>query len=413
MTRSTPLRELHESAGVLLTPYGPAEAGIGMVESFGSVESEYAAVRKGSVVLDEPQRGVIEVRGGDAVDFLNRMLTQDLRKLGEFSASRAFWLNRKGRIDADILVVRLPDRVLLELDAHAVDRTMESLSGYLFAEDCELEDATERVHRLSLHGPRSRELLARVSEPVGGPAIESLELDSCCVVKIGGADVVVVRQDVAGELGLLLLIRADQAVDVYQQIAWIHEPVDVRTPVEDRPVNERKLARRIGWHAFNVARIEAGCPLYNLDFGPDSLPGETGVLRDRVSFTKGCYLGQEIVARMDALGHPKQIVRALDVETSGEAAALAGGAAAALGRLPTTGSAVVGADGPDDKAVGAVTSATLSPMLGGRPIALAMLKWSHANAGTKLRVQTVDPASGREGWVNATVREKLRFWPAD
>src|SRR6185436_21150893 len=66
------------------------------------------------------------------------------------------------------------------------------------------------------------------------------------------------------------------------------------------------LARRIGWHAYNIARLEAGWPIFNIDFGPDSLPHETGVLNDRVSFKKGCYLGQEVVARMQSLGHPKQ-----------------------------------------------------------------------------------------------------------
>lgn len=408
MTRSTPLRGVHESAGVLLSAYGPAEAGIGVVESFGSVESEYASIRKAAGVLDEPQRGLIEARGADAVDFLNRMLTQDLKGLGSYSCRRAFWLNRKGRIDADIVAIGLPGRVLLELDAHAVGRTLESLNGYLFAEDCTLEDATERLHRLSVHGPRSRELMARVSEPSDGPSIESLEAGGCCLVRIAGHEVVVCRQDITGEMGFGLIVPTVGVEAVYREIAWIHDPIDDRTPAADRPINERRLAKRIGWHAFNVARIESGHPMYYLDFGPDSLPGETGVLRDRVSFTKGCYLGQEIVARMDALGHPKQIVRGLDLELP------SGSDVASLAGLPVTGSAAVPADDSEDKPVGAATSVTLSPMLGGRPIALAMLKWSHAAPGTNLRLQCINPTSGQhEGWINAKVREHLRFWPTE
>src|SRR5439155_17574914 len=118
-------------------------------------------------------------------------------------------------------------------------------------------------------------------------------------------------------------------------------------------------ARRIGWHAYNIARIEAGWPIFNIDFGPDSLPHETGVLEDRVSFKKGCYLGQEVVARMQSLGHPKQRLvglKAKEWTTSGGEEG-----------VPEEGTRVYAQargqeGGQPPEVVGAVTSSAASPM---------------------------------------------------
>ncbi|MCC7406605.1 MAG: aminomethyltransferase family protein, partial [Phycisphaeraceae bacterium] len=128
------------------------------------------------------------------------------------------------------------------------------------------------------------------------------------------------------------------------------------------------LGRGIGWMAYNTARIEAGSPLFHVDFGPDSLPHETAILSQAVSFTKGCYLGQEIVARMQSLGHPKRLLVGLRLPDD---------------RLPIAGSQVLTADG---QVVGAVTSSTLSPLLGQTAIALAVVKWGRHEPGTTLRV---------------------------
>jgi folate-binding protein YgfZ len=153
------------------------------------------------------------------------------------------------------------------------------------------------------------------------------------------------------------------------------------------------LARRIGWHALNMARIEAGTSLYLVDFGPDSLPHETGIetLADRVSFKKGCYLGQEVVARMNALGHPKQRLVGLRIE-------------APEGVQAITGTQLLAADDPSAPVVGAVTSSCLSPMLGQAHIAFAMVKWAQAQEGAKVWAQCEDKR------VPATVRESLIFW---
>ena len=130
-----------------------------------------------------------------------------------------------------------------------------------------------------------------------------------------------------------------------------------------------------------------------MDFGSDSLPHESGILADRVSFRKGCYPGQEVVARMESLGKPKQRLVALRI---------------AEDALPTAGSPVFerGPDGEPANPVGTVTSSTLSPMLGAASVAFAMVKTAHSEPGTVLLV----PAEG--GRATATVQPALRFLPA-
>ncbi len=239
-------------------------------------------------------------------------------------------------------------------------------------------------------------------------------------VVIDGANGVVYRRDVTGSLGLHLLLPSEAAGGVFARMA---EAVGGLVPDVDKARSEFRVpsselkdtesskfqvpgskseavvpltwnmehgtwnspavrGRGIGWVAFNTARIEAGTPLYHIDFGPDSLPGETGLLEDAVSFTKGCYLGQEIVARMKHLGHPKKIIVGLKCEDD---------------RLPIAGSQIHEADAPGGTIIGGITSSTLPPLLGGSAIALASMKWAKHHVGTIVST----PAEG--AFVKATV----------
>src|SRR5262245_1256909 len=112
MPRVSPIQALHERAQAVLMPYGHDERdpGIPLVATYGELELEYAAIRKHAALYDQPHRAVIEVTGPDRIDFLNRMITQELKGLSQGEVRRAFWLNRKGRIDADLRVIELGDR---------------------------------------------------------------------------------------------------------------------------------------------------------------------------------------------------------------------------------------------------------------------------------------------------------------
>jgi folate-binding protein YgfZ len=406
LARRTPLFELHAQGDALLSSYGNSPSGdpvAALVEAFDPVEIEYASIRSHAAIFDQPHRATLAVTGPDRLEFLNRMVTQELKGFEAFSACGSFWLNRKGRIDGDLRLLNLPDRVLIDVDVHAVERTLTGLSSFIIIEDCRVEDQSERWHRMSMHGPAAAALAARCSVPIAGNAVAEIRPGQASIVRIGGeggAEVVVDRRDICGEIGLEMLVPVERAAEAYEAIST---PWSARQGRQVTPSGE--LARRIGWHALNIARIENGTALYLADFGPDSLPHETGqaTLHDRVSFKKGCYLGQEVVARMNALGHPKQRLVGLRIEApTGEAKPMAMG----LPDLPqaVTGTAVVASDEPTAAVVGAVTSSCFAPMLGQTHIAFAMVKWSHAQEGTKVWVQLDNRR------LAATVRESLAFW---
>ncbi len=435
MSRQSPLLALHQHAHAIFADYGdaaspstsptpptaaaiaaptdaaqppaPSPPQILVVQTYAQLELEYASIRKAAALLDMPYRATLLVRGADRLAFLNRMLTQELKNARPGDARRAFWLNRKGRIDADLRVIVREDDIVLDVDVHAAERTRATLSAYVITEDVQIEDQAEQWHRLSLHGPSSLIALSRIATIADQPAGPPLALmpDHAVTVQIAGVDVLVDRLDSTGEIGLELLVPASSVLSVYHALLTLaHEPASAQR------VNAPPLVRPIGFAAWNIARLEAGTPVYYLDFGPDSLPGESGVLNDRVSFTKGCYLGQEIVARMNALGHPKQRVVAVrltdpstEIDPASESLSREAGAEAReipMARFPSTGSPIyldagtsTDASTPTPPAstaalapVGAITSSTLAPLLSRSPIALAMIAWKASQPGTKLRV---------------------------
>jgi folate-binding protein YgfZ len=400
VARVSPILPLHQQANDLLIEYGPPGTCVPVVATYGELELEYAALRKHSILLDLPQRAVIEVTGADRLDFLNRMITQELKGMPLNSLRRSFWLNRRGRIDADLRVINLPDRVLLETDIHAAARTIQGLGAFVITEDVAIRDLTDATHRLAIHGPTAVSLVRTVL------GIENLERGAAACHSFNDAHTIVFREDTTGEHGYEISVPTEHAARLYQRLIEVgHDPSQGAGALREGPASTAHAfrLRPAGWHAYNIARIEAGTPLYNIDFGENSLPAETGVLDDRVSFKKGCYLGQEVVARMHSRGHSKQVLVGVkfDVMTSPDDFALQPAERAAL--FPVS-------DGtPALDPVGAITSSTISPMLGSAAIAFAQVKQSHQAAGTKLAARV----SGQS--VIGEVRPTLTFWkrPAD
>jgi len=359
MTRQSPLRKLHLQAEASFRRCPPGDGeGVEVVDSFGDTEGEYASLHSGCILLDRPDRGVIRITGGDRLDFLNRMLTQELKGLTPFHVRRSLWLNRKGRIDADLRLIALEDAILLDLDATAVPRAMQTLDAYIIAEDVTLEDETDRSHRLSLHGPAALELLRSVSDHVAGAPTADFPEGAAAVVRIAGCDVIADRHDFTGEPGVELLIPVEHAGAVHRQL------------LEQRSADNG--VRPAGWRTLDAARLEANRPQYLIDFGPDDLPHESGVLRDRVSFTKGCYLGQEIVARMQSLGRPKKTMVRLRFE------------GVDVNDLPSPGDRVGPAATLDADPTATITTAAPSPKHGGAILCFAQLRTDHAAPGTKV-----------------------------
>jgi len=368
------------AAQVEWLPYGPEEAdgqpSCAIVGTYGAVELEYAAIRRGAALLDATHRGTIRITGRDRIEFLNRMVTQELKGIGPGECRQSFWLNRKGRIAADLLIAELESGMWIDLDIHQARSTTDSLGEFLFSEDALIRDESAAIHRLSLHGPRAFVVLARAANRTEMTPLAPMQ---CGTIIVAGVEVVIARQDSTGEIGLELFMPRSGVEAVWEALCGLADGVG------------RALVRPIGWHAFNIARIEAGTPLFNVDFDTSCLPHETGVLRERVSFKKGCYLGQEVVARMESLGRPKQILVGLRITGTG---------------IPVAGQNVHEREGEAIGApVGTVTSSTASPMLGAASIALAMIRSAHAAIGNELLVTI-------EGERVPVVVAPLRFWPA-
>jgi len=356
-----------------------------IVAGYGLLELEYAAFRRGAAVMDMAHRGTIAVRGADRVDFLNRMVTQELKDIAAGDVRAGFWLNRKGRIVADLLFVHVPDAdgtpplTLVDVDIHDAALVVSTLHSFLFAEDVQITDESALWGRLAVHGPEGGALLSNAG--VDDVALEALNQDARCVRStIAGVAAVFARRDQCGSPGVEIFLPREAAGRAWDALVSQHDVQEIG----------RRRARPAGWHAYNIARIEAGTPLHHVDFGPDNLPHESGILHARTSFKKGCYPGQEVVARMESLGKPKQRLVALRMTEDA---------------LPTAGSPVFerGADGEPGNPVGAVTSSTLAPMLGAASVAFAMVRTAHSEPGAVLLV----PAEG--GRATATVQPGLRF----
>ncbi|MEM8836143.1 MAG: glycine cleavage T C-terminal barrel domain-containing protein [Planctomycetota bacterium] len=395
MAHDSPINTVHEQAEASFLMYGPAESGIAVVETFGEIEAEYAAVRRGCALLDTPHRSLIEVTGDERIEFLNRMLTQELAHLRPFAATDTFWLNRKGRIDADLRLVHFEERTLLTCDALVAAAAVESLESFVFAEDIAFTNHADRAHVLALHGTTAPVLLAKLAAHTAGPPIADLGQGQACTATIAGHEVIIDRADLCAAPGFTItVLSVEHARVVYEHLVEVgSDPEDGQGLKSGHPYR----LRQAGWHAFNTARLEGGTPIFNLDFGPDSLPAETGLIDQRVSFTKGCYLGQEVVARMHALGHPKQTLVALKTKSiDGEHPPEA--------EQPQTGQPIYKADDAEQaKPIGAITSSTRSPMLGDTSIAFAQVKWGSHEPGTDLIVRT------DAGLAVATVQPDLAF----
>ena len=328
-----------------------------IVLDYGELEAEYAAIRRGTGLFDRVDRVVVEVRGGDAIDLVDRLVTNAIAKSSSAVVS-AFLLERTGRIAADLRVVRLGDRLLLDVDRTDAAAVANAIERVVFTEDCAVEDVSAARHRLDVLGPEAPATIEHlVGRGIGaGEAIDAT---------IDGVPVTAFSLDAGrgGDLdvpGVGLVVSASEVETVWEAI--IGKPAPGRRPV-----------RAIGWNAFNIARIEAGTPLFHLDFGPDALPHETGLIAKRVDFRKGCYPGQEVVARMESRAGGRGRRRVVGLRLDGDA-------------LPVAGAQIFDTEGGLADQVGVVTSSTVSPMRGAASIAFGIVRASHMDPGTRVLV---------------------------
>jgi folate-binding protein YgfZ len=339
-----PLLDVHRQANAQTQPYGEME----IVATFGEVPAEYAAIRKGSALLDLTQRALLELTGRDRLAFLNNLIsnqTYDKQSKTGLAAGQgvyAFLLNaRSGRIICDLNVIERNDRTLLELDRRVAPTVAETLEKYRFAEQVKIRNLSDDLHEMVVLGPRA--------------PFEQLPPFGSSEIEMFGSQVIVWRDDPTASPGYHLVVPIQEARKLWMNLI-------------------AQQIRPIGWAAFNATRIEAGRPLFGIDFDDSLLPHETGPLLERaVSFTKGCYPGQEIVARMQARGGTARKIVGMRMADDA---------------LPIAGSKIYDEAGNE---IGGVTSSTISPVLSNAAIALGIVKRPHFNVGSGLAI----PAEGQ------------------
>jgi aminomethyltransferase len=343
MQRS-PLFAIHQTLGATFTTAGDWE----LPQHFGDPEAEYRAVRENVGLCDLSPRGLVRVTGDDRQRFLHAMVSNDTASLQPGQGCYATFLTNKGRLVADFVVYAEDDAYLLDLEAPAVRPFIDAIEWYVISEDVTFDDQSGQWDVLSLQGPRAAELLALAL----GQEVPDLPVYGHTPCRIAGHQARLIRRSHTGESGYQLLTACDALPDVWQAV-WQH--------------HDACAARPVGLEALDMLRIEAGLPLYGRDMTNDTIPVEAN-LDGALSYTKGCYIGQEVIARLDARGHVNRRLVGL----------LLGDAA-----LPPPGASIVA----PQRQVGWITSATYSPARR-QNIALGYVRREVWEPGTHLEVRS-------------------------
>jgi folate-binding protein YgfZ len=336
------LHDRHAAAGAVFV--SPCD--IELPESYGDAAAEYEAVRRGVGLIDHGNLGVLEVTGRDRASFLHAMLSNDVTSLGPGQGCQAAFLDVHGKVQVLLRVWMLEDRVLVVTPAGMAAATNEMLDRYLFSEKAVFRDATGERSLLLLAGPEAPALAERLT---GTPPPEGAW--SSVSARLGAVDVRLVRG--GGETG--------------EAEVWLVGAAGDGPRVWDAAVAAG--ARPIGLRAHESLRIEAGTPYLGHDVDDTVLLPEIPIER-WVSYSKGCYIGQEVVVRIRDRGHVNRHLRGLVLD----------------GDAPPPPGALVAADGHE---VGKVTSAAWSFGLK-RPVALAYVRRQHAEPGTAVGVRAGD-----------------------
>ena len=304
---------------------------------------EYEALTRGVGIVDRSDVGRLVFCGEDAVDLVERLSTNALTELEAGEGAATVLTTNKGRIFDLLLVLRRDGDLLVLTGPGNQGRVAEWVDFYTFVEDVSVEDVTGATAMLGVIGPGAPSVV-EAATGVAAPELAPYELR---VGTVGGAEALVVRTDPIGEPGYDVVVAADdrrEALDALLSADATLAPVEV------------------GREALDALRIERGVPAFGRELTEAFNPLEAGLI-DIISFTKGCYVGQEVVARLNTYDKvQKRLMRMRWGYGSG----------------PEPGAKLV----LDGKQVGVVTSAAASPAGGG--VGIGYVRLAHASAGVVL-----------------------------
>jgi folate-binding protein YgfZ len=297
----TPLAKVHVSAGAKMGMW----FGCALPDDFGDAAAEYRAARESVALIDKNYRAYLSFTGPDRVRYLNAILTNNIKDLAAGHGNMSLLLNPQGHILAEIETYAFPDRLFCVSYAMIRERLIEWLDKYIIMDDVTLTDETERYGTLALEGPKVATIvksltgidlgemseLASVEAEIlrSAPREERGRQDDSAerTEKEGTIPCRIVKRSPGGVAGAEFVVQQGRLEEMWQILA---------------AAARRHGGGPIGYSALSGLRLEQGMPWFGYDFGEKQIPHEAGLQDSHISYTKGCYTGQEIVERVRSRG---------------------------------------------------------------------------------------------------------------
>jgi folate-binding protein YgfZ len=346
----TPL-ELHEFHAALDAHFIEVD-GMEAVEHYGDWLAEHAALRNSGGVLDLGFRSRLVLTGADRVRLLNGQVTNNVKDLPIGSGCYAALVTNKGRMQSDLNIYILADEILLDFEPGLSGSISERFEKFIIADDVQVIDAAPHYGLLSVQGPQASTVVERIGLNFPRPE-KAFQSRSIKDETLG--EIYCMNQPRIGSTGFDLFV-----------------PIHSLAALADKLIAAAKQlsGRAAGWRALETARIEAGIPRFGAEMDATNLAPEAGLESRAISYTKGCYIGQEVIARIRTYGQVAKALRGLRcAENANE--------------LPRKGDKIFSGE----KEVGYISSAIHSPTLNA-DIALGYVRREHNQIGTQLKVRS-------------------------
>lgn len=345
--KRSPIHEIHKSLGAKFVKIHRWE----MPAHYGDPVAEHIHVRKRVGLMDISCRGKVHISGKDRTMFLQKILSQDINRLTPNHGAYSTLLDVKGRLLAFIRLYCDEGSFLIDIEPGLSGKVVQILTHYLFREDVTVEDVTEKYGLITIQGPCSRGLLSRVTRT------DINEMAECAHhnLNINAVNCKVVRTSYTGEEGYDIYPPRDETPAVWEAF-FTAGKADGIMP--------------FGIDALETLRIEAGTPLYSVDMDESTIPIEAN-LDKAISYDKGCYIGQETIARIKFRGHVNRNLTGFYINE---------------GDVPEKGDRIFKVSQDIEHNVGEITSACFSPTLN-RPIALGYIRIEHNEPGEVVYIE--------------------------
>ena len=286
-SESMPTNLLHDYLSQQGAQFGGI-AGEQVAQNYGDTITEYRSLIESVALVDLSFRGCIAVLGDDRVKFINGQVTNEVAGLKPGQGCYAALVNAKAKMQADLHVYRLDDELILDFEPGLLEAVTERLESHIVADQVELIDASPHFGLLSLQGPKTADALTSLGLALPGEPFAHVKLP---LDEFG--EVYVMNNSRYGTAGCDLYISTGHLGEAAKRLA---------------KAVEGQGGRLAGWQAAEIARVEAGIPRFGIDMDNKTLPPEAGLETCAISYSKGCYIGQEIIARIRTYGRVNRTI---------------------------------------------------------------------------------------------------------